>query len=290
MRFIIISDSKGKENGINKKVLNTLLNQSVKLNCEPDFIIIGGDSVAGSTKKEILSFQLNSFKNIVQMYYPTKAILPVIGNHEVNINPTDDSYEKIFSYIYSNLSPTDFLEDYNKTVYSFDFYDTRIIVLNAFHCGEIHKICNKQLDFLKEKASEDIKNKFVFVHSPAFPTGAHLGHCLDMYPDNRDNFWKIIDEYKVDIVFSAHEHNYSRRIIDSSFSTLNTKYTNSITQIITGGGGEKLRDKYKSKKGVVVPPIDIYHFTVVDVEETFIKVTAISSKGKKLDEFLLDKS
>jgi len=290
MRFIVFGDSKGKENGINEKVLKTILNETCKLNPESEFIVMCGDTVAGNCKEEILTFQLNRLRSIIEKYHPNKSLIPVIGNHEVNIEPTDDRFEKVFSSVYIDLNPDEFLEGYNKTVYYMDFDDTRLIILNAFHYGSTHKIDKVQLNWFEEKASECKKNKLVFIHSPAFPTGAHLGHCLDLYPEYRDSFWKVVDKCDVDIVFSGHEHNYSRRIIDSSFSNENSCYKKRINQVIAGGGGEKLRDKYKSKKGIVVSPIDVYHFLVVDVETDYIKVCAISSKGKKLDEFKIDKT
>lgn len=289
MRFIVFGDSKGKDNGINKKVLKAIMNESCRLNPDAEFIVMCGDTVAGSCKENELSIQLKNLRFLIQKYHPGKLLIPVIGNHEVNIWPTDDRYEKIFNQVYSDFKPTDTLNDYNKTVYYIDFSDTRIIVLNAFHYGEIHKIDKNQLKWFEEKASEYKKNKFVFVHSPAFPTGAHLGHSLDLYPKDRDAFWKIVDKCGIDIVFSGHEHNYSRRLIDDSFHAEPNYYERSIYQIITGGGGEKLRDKYKSKKGIVVSPIAIYHFLVIDVETDFIKVSAISSKGKILDEFIIPK-
>ncbi|WP_252228969.1 metallophosphoesterase [Clostridium sp. ZBS15] len=290
MRFIIFSDSKGKKNGINEKVLKEIMNETCKLDPEPEFIVMCGDTVAGSCKEEVLTFQLNRLRNLIEKYHPDKPLIPVVGNHEVNIEPIDDRFEKIFSTIYSDLKPSEFLDEYNKTVYYIDFDDTRIIVLNAFHYGSTHKIDKVQLNWFEKKVSEYKKNKLVFVHSPAFPTGAHLGHCLDLYPEYRDYFWKIIDKYDIDIVFSGHEHNYSRRIINNSFNNGKFAYEREIIQVIAGGGGEKLRDKYKSKQGVIVPPIAIYHFLVVDIDSDYIKVCAISSKGKKLDEFKIDKT
>ncbi|MBW6409367.1 metallophosphoesterase family protein [Clostridium weizhouense] len=290
MRFIIFGDSKGKKNGINEKVLKEIMSQTCKLDPEPEFIVMCGDTVAGSCKEEVLTFQLNQLRNLIEKYHPDKPLIPVVGNHEVNIEPIDDKFEKIFSNVYNDLNPSEFLDGYNKTVYYIDFDDTRIIVLNAFHYGSTHKIDKVQFKWFEEKASEYKKNKFVFVHSPAFPTGAHLGHCLDLYPEDRDCFWRIIDKYDIDIVFSGHEHNYSRRIINNSFSNELFAYKKDVIQVIAGGGGEKLRDKYKSKQGVIVPPIAVYHFLVVDIYSASIKVCAISSKGKKLDEFKIDKT
>jgi len=290
MRFIIFGDSKGKENGINEKILTAIMNETCKLNPEPQFIVMCGDTVAGSNKEKILISQLTNLKMLINKYHPNKLLIPVIGNHEVNITPPDDRFEKVFSQVYHDLIPNEFLEGYNKTVYYVDFGDTRLIVLNAFHYGSIHKIDKDQLNWFEEKASKYKQNKLVFIHSPAFPTGAHLGHCLDLYPKDRDDFWKVVDKCAVDIVFSGHEHNYSRRIIDDSFNKENFHYKRSINQVIAGGGGEKLRNKYKSKEGIVIAPIGIYHFLVVDVEAGYIEVAAISSKGETLDEFKIDKT
>ena len=265
------------------------MNESSKLNPKAELLVICGDSVAGSNKEETLAAQLKNFRSIVEKYHPNKPIIPVVGNHEVNIEPIDDRYERIFSSIYKDLTVDNSLKGYNKTVYYKDFKDTRLIVLNAFHYGETHKISQKQLYWFKEVCSQYKKNKFVFVHSPAFPTGAHYSHCLDLYPKDRDAFWHIIDSCNVDIVFSGHEHNYSRRMVNGSFSESSIRFKRDIYQIISGGGGEKLRNKYTSKEGVLIAPIDIYHFVVVDVENDCIKVSAISSKGKKIDEFKIEK-
>ena len=212
------------------------------------------------------------------MYKIHTPLIPVIGNHEVNINPIDDTFEKLFIKCYADLKVTDYLEGYNKTAYYIDFNDYRLIFLNSFHHGEIHKITNNQLKWFENACSENNKRKLVFVHSPAFPTGAHLGHCLDLYPECRDSFWSIVDKYEIKIVFSSHEHNYSRRIISGK---------SNVNQIISGGGGEKLKSKYHSKNGVIVPPIAIYHFVVVDLNPKSIKVSAINIKGKILDKFII---
>lgn len=280
MRFLIFNDSKGKDNGINKIILEKLLKESCKLMPKPDYIVLGGDNIAGSKIENELLCQFENLRNLIKKYYFGIPLIPIIGNHEVNNEPNDDKYEKIFSRIYNDILPNTCLEDYNKTVFYVDSEDVRLIVLNSFHFNEIHKIVEGQLSWFEKVASANIKNKLVFVHSPAFPTGAHYGHCLDLYSEERDAFWKIVENCNIDIVFSGHEHNYSRRIIQSE---------KPIYQIITGGSGEKLRDKFRDKKGVIVAPIAKYHFVIVDVIENRIEVSAISSKGKLLDKFKIEK-
>lgn len=289
MRFIVIGDSKGKVHGINEEVIIKILKNTCKLNPQPEFIVMCGDSVAGSMEEEVLTVQLKRLRKLIEEYHSKISIIPVAGNHEVNTASIDDRYEKTFSKIYCDFVPDCLLQNYNKTAYYKDFDDTRIIVLNAFHFGAVHKIEKEQLAWLEKSASANKKYKIVFIHSPAFPTGAHLGHCLDLHPEYRDAFWRVIDKYYIDIVFSGHEHNYSRRIIDSSFDKYKNGFKNPVYQVITGGGGEKLSDKYKSKEGVIVPPISKYHFVVVDIMTDGINVSAISSQGKKLDEFKITK-
>lgn len=289
MRFIVIGDSKGKNHGINENILKKILNRTSKLNPLPEFIVMFGDSVAGGTSAEILISQLERLKKIIQKFYSNILVIPVAGNHEVINQSKDDRYEKILSIVYHDFIPDSILQNYNKTVYYKDFNDTRLIVLNPFHCGSIHRIDKDQLDWLEKAASTDKKNKIVFVHSPAYPTGAHLARCLDSYPVERDCFWGIIDKCSVNIVFSGHEHNYSRRIIDSSFNNGKNGFENSVCQVITGGGGEKLKGTYKSREGVVVPPIGEHHFVIVDIAAEGIFVSAISVEGKKLDVFRIAK-
>lgn len=207
-------------------------------------------------------------------------MLPVIGNHEVNNTPKDCRYERVFNLLYRDMLPNTCLQGYNGTVYYVDFEDTRLIILNTFHPEELHKIEKNQLSWFQEVASATIRNKFVFIHSPAFPTGAHLGHCLDLYPESRNAFWNIVEDCNIDMVFSGHEHNYSMRKIGLQ---------KDIYQVIAGGSGEKLKDKFTDKKGVLAGPIAKYHFVLVDVNPTEIIVSAISSKGKLLDKFTIAK-
>lgn len=285
MRFIVFGDSKGKDKGINKKVLNSLMKSICSLSPSPEFIVVCGDSVAGGEKEEILNNQLNDFKSIINKYHYNKPIIPVVGNHEVNIVPEDDRYEKVFSDFYSNTIPKEnCLKNYHRTVYYIDFQYTRLIILNSFHHGQLHKVSKDQLNWLEEISINCNKNKLLFVHSPLFPTGAHLGHCLDLYPDDRDALLKTIEKCNIDIVFCGHEHNYSRRLICTNSND------NGIYQIISGGGGEKLRDKYKSKNNVIVAPIPVFHFLIIDINNDSIKVSAITSKGKEIDTFTIDKS
>lgn len=289
IRLVIFGDSKGKEDGINENILRKMLKKITELNPQPQYIVILGDSVDGSKEENILKSRLDRFINLVRSYHPIKTIIPVLGNHEVNHRPKDDTAEKIFADNLSLLKKDGQLEEYNSTVYYLDIANTRFIILNSHHCGETKRIGEKQLKWFKEVAAEPMQHKIVFLHAPAYPTGAHLGTCLDKYPEERNKLWKIIDANNIDIVFAGHEHNYSRRIIDKSFSNDIYQFNNKIYQVISGGGGEKLKHSFESKEGVIVSPKAVHHFIVLDIQGENISVEAVSLEGEKIDGFTISK-
>ena len=61
-----------------------------------------------------------------------------------------------------------------------------------------------------------------------------------------------------------------------------------IFQVITGGGGEKLKNKYKDKKRVIVKPKAVNHFLIVDINNTVLSIKAISINGKIIDCFTIN--
>ncbi len=290
-RIVVLADSRGKDDGINEPVLRSLLQQIKELNPPPRYIVFPGDLVSGSKNLQKLRGELKKFKRVFMEYFPIEILLPTVGNHEVGSGSPDDARQRVFSEVFSEYTADNFLRNYNRTVYYVDYLNTRLILLNSYHTGENNRIIGRQLEWFKKAVEdEDIKHKMVFLHSPPYPTGAHMGSSLNIYPEDRDRFWNIIDKSNVAIVFAGHEHNYSRRIINGNFSSENYQFIRSIPQIVTGGAGAPLRDAYHDDRGVIVPPLPVYHFVLVDIEDDRLRITAISEDEEILDDFELVKN
>lgn len=290
-RFVVISDTRGTSKGgtIIAEEFGQILNQIEKLDPQPAYIMVPGDLVVGSKKGDQLKSQLESWKHLVSSHYPIERVLPTVGNHEVGSDPKDETGEKAFASVFTEFQPDDCLDYYNRTVYYKDMGDVRLIILNTYHYGEALQITGAQLEWLKKAASGPQKHTFVGIHAPAYPTGAHLHSSLDLYPEKRDDFWKVIDENNIDIVFTGHEHNYSRTCVDSSFSTKDIQFKNKINQVIAGSAGAAVTNIYLSKKGVVVPPIPEIHYVVVDLKNGRAIATAISIEGEVIDQFIVER-
>ena len=286
-RFVVMADSRGKDDGINEPVFREILNEIVDIYPQPNYIIFPGDLVSGSRRPERLRMQLEKFKDVFTDYFPIETLLPTVGNHEVSSEPVDETRERIFSEVFSEYTADEFLEGYNRTVYYVDIGNVRLIVLNSYHPGESNRITGAQLQWFERVSAVPKQHKLVFLHSPAYPTGHHIGSALNRFPEDRDRFWNVVDKNNVAVVFAGHEHNYSRRIIDSTFNTEEYQFNRAVNQIITGGAGAPLRNAYEDSTGVVVPPTAVYHFVIVDVYGDELRITAVPLEGDIIDKFVV---
>lgn len=284
-RFIAMADSRGSDNGINSQIVKKTFERIKSLFPQPEFAVIAGDICDGAKSQDAVKKQLEYFKSIAVKYYPSEFFYPGIGNHEV-LNSSGG--EKAFAEVFSEFKAS-FLPDYGRTVYYFDKENTRIFMLNSNQPGETHKISDKQLDWIKTNTDTEKKHNLFFVHEPAFPTGAHVGSALDSYPLQRNKFLEVVDKAEGPMVFSGHEHNYSRRHIDSSFNqtvdNFRFVFTKNVYQIVTGSFGAPLYTKYTDTRGVDVAPVAQYHFAVVDVSSGKISVNVYNLDGDVLDSF-----
>ena len=285
IRFIVLADSRGIDNGVNSEIVKKILNEVKMLSPQPEFAIMPGDLTDGSKSYSEIKSQLGYFKEIVTQFYPVLFFYPGIGNHEMRAG---ENGEKAFSETFSEFS-ANFLEGYNKTSYYFDVGDIRLFMLNSNHPGEKHKITGEQLDWLKANIDQDKKYNIFLLHEPPYPTGAEEGNSLDAYPVSRDAFWEVVDDTTNPIVICGHEHNYSRRLVDNSFnekiSGKNFEFNKGVFQIITGGFGAPLYTQYSSKKNIVIPPVPQYHYTIVDINDSGVSIQAVNIDGKIIDSF-----
>lgn len=287
-RFVVFSDCRGSgKRAVNQEVLHKILQEIKNLNPQPAYIIVPGDLVKGNSKLKSLKSQFTTFKELFATYYPLEMLLPTVGNHEVGSKP-DFSREKLFGEMFREFETDDELSGYNRTVYYVDYGEIRFILLNSCHYKESNRITGQQLAWFSQVAEDPKTHKFVFLHAPPYPTGAHIGSSLDAYPEDRDRFWEIIDQNDIRIVFAGHEHHYSRRIIDQTFGTKKHEFTRAINQVVVGSAGATLNDTYSDNRGVVVPPIPKYHYMVIDVQNNYIHAQVFSIAGELLDQFTLN--
>ena len=259
-------------NGVSARALAIQMARHV-----PHLLIFTGDLINGyTTREDDFRAQLRSWKRI---YGPLWHDIPVytgIGNHESLIDVLEDgtqldkqgqqSAEAVFAseFVHPMNGPEPErpgLPPYKGSVYSFDYAGCHFTQLNSDywyssrpqqHPGNsFGRLLPKQLDWfesdLKAARSAGARHIFVFVHEPAFPNGGHVQDSLWGGGDAegvkaRDRFWTIAAQAGTSAVFSGHEHNYSRTLIDSKTpvhrdGAANPDFVKPTWQITQGAAG-----------------------------------------------------
>jgi hypothetical protein len=280
-----MADCRGDDGGINSAAIAKTMEEIKKISPQPSFAVIPGDLVSGAAGYAEEKAQLQYFKSTITKFYPIEFFYPGFGNHE---GTAGSKGEQAFEEVFPETEAV-FLDGYHHTVYYFDKDGVRFTMLNSDHPGENHRISDAQLNWVKANHADGITNQIYFVHEPAYPTGAHVGSSLDTDKLQRDKFWQIVDSSVNPIIFCGHEHDYTRRHIDSSFNeTVNGQtfqFGRSVYQVTVGTFGAPVYSEYSDKKNVDIPPIPVYHYAIVDINQGKIHVTVYDLDGKIIDQF-----
>jgi len=143
-RFAVLGDSRGRTSQINKEVFGRLLNNINKIH-HPKFILFGGDMILGRSTKgvntdtQFIFDKLTEWKNFVKDIFPQvnlkRFLYPAIGNHDVSnaqiVQESERAFNEVFNYLPSGTNGIEMLKGYGKTVYYFDYANSRFIVLNT---------------------------------------------------------------------------------------------------------------------------------------------------------------
>ncbi len=243
----------------------------------PHLLIFTGDLINGyTTREDDFRAQLRSWKRIYGPLWHEVPIYTGMGNHESLINIVEDgtqvdkqgeqSAEAVFAseFVHPMNGPEPEragLPPYKGSVYSFDYAGCHFTQLNSDYWYSSHpqehegnpfgRLLPGQLEWLEKDLaaarSAGARHIFVFVHEPAFPNGGHMQDSLWGGGDAegatvRDRFWSIVTKAGASGVFSGHEHNYSRTLIDGKTpvhrdGTPNPQFAKPTWQITQGAAG-----------------------------------------------------
>lgn len=314
--FAVLSDSRadkfnegGNLNEVNVRALKALTAHAYARGAK--FILFPGDLVTGySDDVDYMRLQYSTWESTIE---PISHYIPIytgMGNHEVIFEegtkrnrPSPESAEEIFAEEFTNPEnspePDSGMPPYSENVYSFDYGKSHFVMLNSdYHFKEdpdrykySRRIDKNQREWLRKDLESarkrGMKHIFVFFHEPAYPNGGHTHDTLNLYPNERDAFWKILDDYRVDAVFCGHEHNYNRTLVDKR---INPNWRSRIYQIITGGAGGPFyfQDPMPWTPWVEKFSID-ENYVLVTVKDSEVSAEVYNLNGELIDSFVITK-
>jgi len=203
--------------------------------------------------------------------------------------------------------------------YSFDYGPAHVVVLNSNQSGNVDQ------PKLRSWVEKDLKGsaarwKFVCYHNPAF-SSSH-----QHYTEQAVRLWHpLFEACGVDMVFGGHVHNYQRTVpltfapaspkrdgkgrlsgafaLDRAFDGEKNTTPKGVIHVVAGGGGASLYGPGLEKTAVALKKehganyddytakmvVDRYSFVVLDLTPETLKLRAIDSTGKSLDQITITK-
>lgn len=245
-KFIVFGDTRTRHD-VHREIVKKIIEKN------PDFVINTGDLIGNG---DILS-DWDVFFEINKELMRTIPYYPVLGNHEAD----SKNYFDFFAL------PA------GERYYSFSWGNSHFIVLDSN--GRYLK-SKKQQDFLRSELEKNKDKKFIFVifhHPPYSATDARRLERENI----RYYFGRILEEFRPDVVFNGHDHNYQHYFIRG------------IHYIVTGGGGAPLYDIGTPDEGYLKGE-KVENFCLVFVEEKKIKIEAYRKDGTIIETLIISKN
>ena len=233
-KFAVVGDTHVPNAYTIKKIVPKLLEDKVEV------VLFVGDLVQGGKgqNSEGMIQELTEWKELTKPLTDAGVkILAVRGNHEADVKGNNIGvWEKMISpelnvvYVYKNI-----------TFIGLDNY------INGERTVDVEWL-------LKTLDTTDKNGRIIvpFGHEPAFSCNTFHPECLDANPENRNEFWNLIEKYGAKYYFCGHTHQYNLSQI--------THNGNIIQQVICGGGGGVLQPKkggIKETQGYDIKSVEI---------------------------------
>ena len=245
------------------EVYYTLVKQAAI--AKPDAVLLVGDIINADTSRAGVKKQWANFREATAPLAPAR-ILPTIGNHDTNfVDWAEPLYLDAFA---ADKVPANGPQNYIGHAYSMDFGPLHLVALASELPAHPHKLGKQQLAWLEQDLTANTRPyTLVMSHDPAYPLGPHAGSSLDVYPDERDAFWKVLQKYKVNAYICGHEHLYFR------------SQRGGVTQLIAGASGSNIYAGYGGG--------EFQFYTLLTVTDSGIAAKVIDPTGKERDTFKL---
>lgn len=254
----------GAKNGYG--IHGEILSKALKQYPNARFLLVGGDMVDAGNQ----GIHWENWFMATRGILPKLPIVPTLGNHDVMGNGED---RFTASFQLPKNGPSGEIE----RAYSFDYGNMHMAVLNSQ--GDL----KKQGEWLRKDLAASKKMwKIVVIHRPPYQT-----HPSRSNPDVQRTILPIVDEAKVDLLLSGHDHTYLRtwplkggkRVSDGK----GTVY------VIGGTGGPKFYGMGNYSWMRVKWDTDRQIYSAVTVDGKKLTMTVTTRDGKKVDAFTLTK-
>ncbi len=208
------------------------------------------------TKTDIVSFTANSPINGCK------------GNHD-NSGGYSTTFPKYFPFPYPNETlEAGTTATYNNLYWSFDYGPVHVTIVDEY---SNYAPGSAQYNWLVNDLSTTKPWKILIYHEPAYSAGPDADNTTVRALE------PLIRQYKVDMVYCGHSHNYARTEAYNSIQANGDQIALNVPHITSGGGGAPVYQPDYSNTGSfphVITAWPAYEFMTFDVEGKTLTMTA----------------
>ena len=211
--------------------------------------------------------------DIYAAWLRSRPFFPSIGNHDDEIDRARP-YRNVF-VLPENGSSAPYPE-HAERYYSFDHGPVHFVALDTEFAFQDSSRRQAQLAWLEADLSATSQPwRVVYFHRSPYSAGLEHGSDLQV----RNAFAPIFERHGVQLVISAHEHNYERSRPWREFGGA------AVTYIVTGGGGAELYGA--GSAAWTAFSASVHHFVRATASECTLQLEAISVNGTRFDSHTL---
>ncbi|MCD4732590.1 MAG: metallophosphoesterase [Bacteroidales bacterium] len=200
-----------------------------------------------------------------------------LGNHDLYL--PDYAGLDLNTELFGKYFPYPFIE---RRYWSFDYGPVHVTVLDQYPDYYTFLPLEGYLDSLQlvwieqDLSSTDKPWKVIILHEPGWSCeGSSSGYAHPNNPDVQNLLQPLLEQYGVQILFSAHNHYYARAC------------KNGVYHITTAGGGAPLYEIEEDFPNVIHTH-RVNHYCKIEIEGETMTVTAITPYGDLVDEFVVE--
>ena len=218
------------------------------------------------------------FFDVYAALLPSRALYTTEGNHDSRpSNGNGVAYLDAFTLPTNGASPA--YPDHAERYYSFDYGRVHFVVLDTEFAFQDTARRAEQLSWLEsDLAGSPQPWKIALFHRSPYSAGVEHGSDLAV----RNAFGPLFEQYGVQVVVSAHEHDYERTVPTRAGAT-----GTAVTYIVAGGGGAPL---YPAGTAAwTAYSASRHHYVRATVTACTLSARAIGLNGSAFDSVTLDR-
>jgi hypothetical protein len=207
----------------------------------------------------------------------SRPFFPAIGNHDDEVRSAAP-YRDVF-VLPENGASIEY-PDHAERFYSFDHGPVHFVALDTELAFADPARRAAQIAWLRaDLASTSQPWRVVYLHRPPYSAGT--GHGSDLAV--RQAFAPIFEEHGVQLVISAHEHNYERTTPIREYSQTG----GGVTYVVSGGGGARL---YAAGQAWwTAASASVHHYVRATAGDCVMSLQAVRIDGAVFDSFELNR-